>query len=68
MPCIKDSEIHNDYWGSDHCPISLSIDINKIDLEEFRSYMALGAGVEDYQNLVNHNKLNNRMSDDLDGP
>lgn len=46
MPQVKDSEIHNDYWGSDHCPISLTVDINSIDVEEFREYMALNENDE----------------------
>ena len=41
MPQVTESEIHNDYWGSDHCPISCSVDINGIDLDEFREYMAI---------------------------
>ncbi len=32
---IKEAEIHPDYWGSDHCPISLVIDVSSIDLEAF---------------------------------
>ena len=35
MPCIVDSEIHNEYWGSDHCPVSVTIDTTKIDLQKF---------------------------------
>lgn len=46
LPCIKESEIHNDYWGSDHCPISLTFDSEMIDLGEFQEYMALGGGVD----------------------
>ena len=41
MSQIKDSEIHNDYWGSDHCPISVTLDIESVNLEEFKEYMAL---------------------------
>ena len=33
---VQDSEIHNDYWGSDHCPVSLTFDSNGIELEEFK--------------------------------
>ena len=29
---VKESEIHNDYWGSDHCPISMTTDTEQIDL------------------------------------
>ena len=32
---VKDSEIHNEYWGSDHCPISMTLDSTKIDLKQF---------------------------------
>ena len=35
MHCIIDSEIHNEYWGSDHCPISFTFDTTKIDLAQF---------------------------------
>jgi hypothetical protein len=33
---IKDSEIHGEYWGSDHCPVSLTIDVENIDLKGFQ--------------------------------
>jgi len=36
LPMVKDSEIHNDFWGSDHCPISVTIDMKNYDLDEFR--------------------------------
>lgn len=32
---VKDSDIHNDFWGSDHCPVSTTIDADKINIEEF---------------------------------
>jgi len=51
MHLVKDSEIHNDYWGSDHCPISITCDIENIDLEEFKSYMAI-----DSKNMSSINK------------
>ena len=38
MHAVVDADIHNEFWGSDHCPISLTIDTSKIDLEEFREY------------------------------
>lgn len=50
MPSVKDSEIHNDQWGSDHCPISLTLDNSLIDLEEFRQYMSLDES-NHYDNL-----------------
>jgi len=28
IPLIKDAQIHNDIFGSDHCPISIDIDLN----------------------------------------
>lgn len=37
--CFVDAEIHNDYWGSDHCPVSLTIDATKINLDEFRQML-----------------------------
>jgi hypothetical protein len=58
LPNVKDSEIHNDYWGSDHCPISITMDADSINLNEFSEYMALGGGVEDYKSLLRDNKLN----------
>ena len=33
---LKEADIHGEYWGSDHCPISLTIDVSKIDLESFK--------------------------------
>ena len=42
MSCIVDSEIHCDYWGSDHCPISVTLDTTKIDLERFVDSINLG--------------------------
>ena len=36
---IVDSEIHNEFWGSDHCPVSATIDSNAIDLDKFREHM-----------------------------
>lgn len=35
VPWVKECEIHNDYWGSDHCPVSVTIDANNIDLETY---------------------------------
>ena len=36
---VIDSEIHNEYWGSDHCPVSITLDATTIDLEKFREHM-----------------------------
>ena len=33
---VVDSEIHTDIWGSDHWPISLTVDLSLIDIEEFK--------------------------------
>ena len=33
---VKDSEIHGDIDGSDHCPISINLDPSKIDLGSFK--------------------------------
>jgi hypothetical protein len=33
---IKETEIHGEYWGSDHCPVSLTIDVQNIDLVGFQ--------------------------------
>lgn len=33
---IKEAEIHGEYWGSDHCPVSLTIDVQNIDLLGFQ--------------------------------
>ena len=33
---VLKSEIHNDVWGSDHCPVSITIDASKIDLEKWK--------------------------------
>ena len=41
MDHVLDSEIHNEYWGSDHCPISISLNLKAIDLNKFVEYMAL---------------------------
>lgn len=35
MPSVVDSEINNEYWGSDHCPVSCTVNVNKIDLDAF---------------------------------
>lgn len=31
MPLIEDSLIHNDYWGSDHCPVELKLKLEDKD-------------------------------------
>ena len=53
LGCVLESEIHNEYWGSDHCPVSVTIDTTKIDLEEFNSYQGdAEEGDEDKDELV----------------
>lgn len=42
LPAVIDAEIHNDFWGSDHCPVSATIDATKIDLNAFREYLRIG--------------------------
>lgn len=39
---IIESEIHNEFWGSDHCPISAKIDFSDIDLPGFISQLGSG--------------------------
>lgn len=51
LPCVKESEIHNDFWGSDHCPVSLTLDIDMVNLTEFKQYMSLDGGFNDYQSV-----------------
>ena len=29
MPIVEDSLIHNEYFGSDHCPIQLKLNLKK---------------------------------------
>jgi exodeoxyribonuclease-3 len=41
IPTCVDSEIHNEFWGSDHCPVSLTVDVTKIDLDDFKESMKL---------------------------
>lgn len=31
MTAVLDSEINNEYHGSDHCPLSLILDLTKVD-------------------------------------
>lgn len=35
---MLDCEIHEDYWGSDHCPISCTFDMSQIDLAAFKAH------------------------------
>lgn len=34
--CLIESEVHNEYWGSDHCPVSATFDFTKVDLNGFQ--------------------------------
>ena len=67
---VVDADIHNEFWGSDHCPVSLTIDTTKIDLEEFREYQRLGVqkaeGDQDKDELDMDDPLNEERKSDLD--
>ncbi len=63
LSAVVDADIHNEYWGSDHCPVSLTIDVTKIDLEEFRQEMALA----DQENRL-HERENGKDGLDMDDP
>jgi exodeoxyribonuclease-3 len=39
LPWVSDSQIHCDIWGSDHWPISVTIEHELIDVDEFREEM-----------------------------
>lgn len=30
MPAVTNSEINNEHWGSDHCPLSMTVDLDKV--------------------------------------
>jgi len=32
---ILEAEIHGEFWGSDHCPVSVNMNLNEIDLKGF---------------------------------
>lgn len=32
---VIEAEIHNEYWGSDHCPISVTMNLLDVDLVGF---------------------------------
>lgn len=66
MPCVVDSEIHNDYWGSDHCPISLTVNVDKIDLQEFCEYMSLGTGHSNYNTTNGKKDLASKYASNAD--
>ena len=34
MNSVVSSDIHNEYWGSDHCPLSLTMDYEKLTEKE----------------------------------
>jgi exonuclease III len=38
IEAVVDSEIHPEFWGSDHCPVSITINLSKIDLQSFAEY------------------------------
>lgn len=62
MNAVVDAEIHNEFWGSDHCPVSLTVDVTKINLEEFREYQRMGSQEGDE---LNHDKDELDMEDPL---
>lgn len=69
MHAVVDAEIHNEFWGSDHCPVSLTIDCSKINLEEFREYQRLGAqdnADADKDELDMEDPLNEERKSDLE--
>ena len=64
---LIDSEIHNEYWGSDHCPVSVTIDCNKIDLEKFKEYQRMGLSQEDDRDELDmEDPLNEERKSDLE--
>jgi len=66
---VVDAEIHNEYWGSDHCPVSLTIDVSKINLEEFREYQRMAESEIDKQEkdeLDMDDPLNDGKKSDLE--
>jgi hypothetical protein len=66
---IVDAEIHNEYWGSDHCPVSLTIDVTKINLEEFREYQRMAeseAETHERDELDMDDPLNDGKKSDLE--
>lgn len=32
---ILEAEIHGEFWGSDHCPVSVNMNLSEIDLKGF---------------------------------
>lgn len=70
MHAVVDAEIHNEFWGSDHCPVSMTIDVSKINLEEFREYQRLGSQEEgndhDKDELDMEDPLNEERKSDLE--
>lgn len=64
MNAVVDAEIHNDFWGSDHCPVSLTIDVTKIDLKEFRESLRL-AELEEQERVGESNPDALDMDDPL---
>jgi exodeoxyribonuclease III len=71
MHAVKDSEIHNEYWGSDHCPVSMTLDATKIDLKQFTE--DLKNHTEEYaedeerkSDLDMEDNINGEFQDDID--
>ena len=57
---VVESEIHNDYWGSDHCPISVTMDSDSIVIDDFIKYMAI-----EEENKTALNKRADEESDEI---
>lgn len=66
---LVDADIHNEYWGSDHCPVSMTLDETKIDLEEFREMQKLSTSQgddDDKSDLDMDDPLNEERKSDLE--
>ena len=67
MGAVIDSEIHNEYWGSDHCPVSLTLDVTKIDLEQFAEFQRnCSQDDDDKDELDMEDPLNEERKSDLE--
>lgn len=55
---VKESEIYPQYWGSDHCPVSVDLDLDKIDLEEFKRQYGMEEEKEEKRKLDMEDAVN----------
>jgi len=64
---LVEAEIHNDYWGSDHCPVSVTLDLEKVDMEEFNieCNAQVGDDEEKKSELDMEDPLNEECKSDL---